>query len=236
MIYPMPYPLASCFVFSPSLKTFLCEFNSSSPRWHFSEFLSRFLWGLHSLFLRSWLVTWRNGTAFIAHIWKVGAWELPVLTKRDVSTQELSKAIILGLYSCENLGSRMKLWVQNEGSLLEESGDSCRFHRLRQIGWGQESEAEVFLFLLVCKAIATLDPAPLQLTCLGHWPNTYSFPDKGISTGLQTTTKVTEMSREIICKGLCSVSPFLARDLKSEIQLRTQGTIGLGEGEGKDPH
>lgn len=64
MIYPVPYPLASCFVFSPSLSTSLCEFNSSSPRWHFSEFLPRFFWGLHSLFLHSWLVTRRNGIAF----------------------------------------------------------------------------------------------------------------------------------------------------------------------------
>lgn len=47
--------------------------------------------------------------------------------------------------------------------------------------------------------------------------------------------KVTEMSREILCKSLCSVSPFLAQDLKSEIQL-TQGTVGLGEWEGEDPH
>lgn len=69
----------------------------------------------------------------------------------------------------------MKLWVQNEGRLMEETGDSCRFHRLRQIDWGLGSEAEVLLFLLVCRANATLDPAPLQLTCPGHWPNTYSF-------------------------------------------------------------
>lgn len=48
--------------------------------------------------------------------------------------------------------------------------------------------------------------------------------------------KVTEMSREILYKGLCSVSPFLAQDLKSEIQLKTQGTVGLGEWEGEDPH
>lgn len=87
-----------------------------------------------------------------------------------------------------------------------------RFNRLWQRGRG----AEVLLFRLVCGTNTTLWTQHLSnsLVCYTGLIQLPYLQDKRTTTGLQTRMKVTEMSGEILCKGLCGVFPFLAWDLK----------------------
>lgn len=190
MVYPLPYPPTSCFVFSFSLSAFLCEFNSASPRWHFSEFLSHFFWGIHSLFLHSWLVAWRNGTAFHCTHLKVSAWELPVLTNNEDEEECFNSGII----KSNRIGfvQLWKFWLQNEAlgaKWRQLNGAVWRQLQVSQtetnrLGTGVWSRsAPLSCVQSKCHSGPSSTAAHLSRTLAQYLQLPY-LPDKIISTGL----------------------------------------------------